>query len=705
MVLKSKTLVYFIWLLSLIAVHISYSQYTSVENMEVAFLYNFGENIEWKKSDNLKEFKIHYLGDNKKVIELLKFLSEQRKIKGLPITYSQSNSYRNIPSCQILYVDKALNLYLKSIIREVEGTNTLIVTQDYEDKRSVMINFFINENDQIQFEINKPNLIIEGLQPGPNLMLHGGTEIDIAKIYKQNKERYEAAIDSLDRERKKVESFRRRVSILQSELKSQIQRMQKKQGEINALSSKLENMKDTLRVSKEALQQQKYDLQQLQNDVAEKQQTLLETSKKAYEKERMITSLEDQILDKLKKLRSYNEQIETQQGKIIKQEEALSTSNETIQRQRIGLALTIAIGIIILSLSLLLFKANKKKKRAYDLITTQKEKIESTLFELKETQSQLVQAEKMASLGQVTAGIAHEINTPLGAINSSAQNIVDNYKNLSQNFIQLAQTLDHNTFELFTRLVNQKEDPDLSSRDSRSQRKLVRSELEEWGIEDADEISRYLLDLGVYLNITPHRDLLLHDKAEAILHNAYNIKQLLYNSKNITNAVDKASKVVFALKKYSHKDQSEEKVETDLKDNIETVLTIYRNNLRGIRVSKDLPPLSKKLLAYPDELSQVWTNIIYNAIQAMNHDGSLEISYIEKKLSAVVSIKDSGPGIPMHVQPHVFEPFFTTKSRGEGSGLGLDIVKKIVEKHNGEISFQTEIGEGTTFFVELPLLS
>ena len=103
--------------------------------------------------------------------------------------------------------------------------------------------------------------------------------------------------------------------------------------------------------------------------------------------------------------------------------------------------------------------------------------------------------------------------------------------------------------------------------------------------------------------------------------------------------------------------------------------------------------------------TQIWTNIIYNAIQAMNHDGSLEISYIEKKLSAVVSIKDSGPGIPMHVQPHVFEPFFTTKSRGEGSGLGLDIVKKIVEKHNGEISFQTEIGEGTTFFVELPLLS
>ena len=106
---------------------------------------------------------------------------------------------------------------------------------------------------------------------------------------------------------------------------------------------------------------------------------------------------------------------------------------------------------------------------------------------------------------------------------------------------------------------------------------------------------------------------------------------------------------------------------------------------------------------FKDEISQVWTNLLQNAIQAMRLEGTLLISAKLNGDSVVVSFKDSGPGIDPEIQERIFEPFFTTKKAGEGSGLGLDIVKKIVEKHDGSIWLESELGKGATFHVKIPL--
>jgi signal transduction histidine kinase len=109
------------------------------------------------------------------------------------------------------------------------------------------------------------------------------------------------------------------------------------------------------------------------------------------------------------------------------------------------------------------------------------------------------------------------------------------------------------------------------------------------------------------------------------------------------------------------------------------------------------------IMGYPDELNQVWTNLIYNAMQAMDFKGVLEIDIEEISQEVVVSVKDTGSGISPENQVKVFQTFFTTKPAGEGTGLGLSITKKIVEKHNGRISFESEVGKGTTFKVFLPI--
>jgi two-component system NtrC family sensor kinase len=133
------------------------------------------------------------------------------------------------------------------------------------------------------------------------------------------------------------------------------------------------------------------------------------------------------------------------------------------------------------------------------------------------------------------------------------------------------------------------------------------------------------------------------------------------------------------------------------------VLTIYQNQIkRGTELVRDFEPMPP-ILCLPDELNQVWTNLIHNALQAMTNPGTLTVMVRQRGTYVVVSIADTGSGIPEAIRSRIFDPFFTTKPTGEGSGLGLDIVKKIVEKHYGRIEVQSEVNIGTTFSVYLPI--
>ena len=134
---------------------------------------------------------------------------------------------------------------------------------------------------------------------------------------------------------------------------------------------------------------------------------------------------------------------------------------------------------------------------------------------------------------------------------------------------------------------------------------------------------------------------------------------------------------------------------------------MYQNQFKhGIDLQLHFEEIPE-FMGYPDALVQVWTNLIHNAIQVMQNKGELTISTKldtnSDKQKVIISIKDTGSGIPTTIQDKIFDAFFTTKREGEGSGLGLDITKKIVERHNGKIWFETQVDKGTTFFVELPL--
>jgi len=325
--------------------------------------------------------------------------------------------------------------------------------------------------------------------------------------------------------------------------------------------------------------------------------------------------------------------------------------------------------------------------------------------ELTKTREELVQSEKMAALGQLVAGIAHEVNTPLGAIRSSAETLTNNLKQTLAQFPKLFEVLTKTQQEIFFALLEHslQNQMILTIKEKRAAKKILIAALKQYGIANSQAFTDTFISLGIYAQVEQYLPLLQDTNSEFIFKLAYKISTLTRSTENITIAVERASKVIFALKTFARYDRSGEKTTTSLQEGLETVLTLYHNQIKhGIELIKayaDLPPI----LCYPDELNQVWTNILHNALQAMDYKGTLTVAISQQDNYAVVAITDSGQGILPEIKAQIFMPFFTTKAAGEGSGLGLDIVKKIIDKHDGKIEVDSEIGKGTTFSVWLPI--
>ncbi|MGH9610097.1 MAG: sensor histidine kinase, partial [Bryobacteraceae bacterium] len=170
----------------------------------------------------------------------------------------------------------------------------------------------------------------------------------------------------------------------------------------------------------------------------------------------------------------------------------------------------------------------------------------------------------------------------------------------------------------------------------------------------------------------------------------------------IESSAGKISELVRAVKEYSYMDQMPEQ-EIDIHAGLENTLIMLRHQLKnGIEIVRDYDRTMPAICARGSELNQVWTNLISNAVDAMKGKGKLRIQTFRQGSWAVVEVSDNGPGIPPEIQTRVFEPFFTTKPAGEGTGLGLDTVYRIVQGHRGNISFESRPGE-TRFVVRIPL--
>lgn len=326
----------------------------------------------------------------------------------------------------------------------------------------------------------------------------------------------------------------------------------------------------------------------------------------------------------------------------------------------------------------------------------------AALAELSAAQDRLVLSEKLASLGQLIAGIAHELNTPLGAITSASRSQVSLLRDRLFDAMSLYGSLDGSGSAAFEELARRAlTGTDALSSSSRAERKAALEALAGTGLEADDDAVGIVADYGLYGSPAALTGLAGSAKGAAALAALGVVAGIKRSSDIVALAAEKAAMTVRALGYYSGGRPTDPPRVVDPAEGLEAALAFLRDSLRfGVEVTRDYDPGARARID-GDRFAQVWINLIRNALQAMSYAGELGLSVRRDGGRVIIGVADDGPGIPAGIRDRVFEPFFTTKRPGEGVGLGLDICRMIVSENGGDIRFETG-PRGTVFLVSLP---
>ncbi len=327
---------------------------------------------------------------------------------------------------------------------------------------------------------------------------------------------------------------------------------------------------------------------------------------------------------------------------------------------------------------------------------------------------QAQQNEKLASLGRLSAGLAHELNNPVAAVLRSADTLNQHLRATPDTFkaimhLKLTDEQVDSVNEVIFRKIDQETSGGPAHRLSLMERSNQEDEVTDWlddhGVDDALDLAGPLVDFGF---TTGDLDGLLNQIGDQNL--AGVISWLVSNLvteklvMDISEASKRISTLVGSIKNYSQMDRGTGKTDVNLAEGIRNTLVLLNHKLKSkkISVTLNLPDTVPTICGWPGELNQVWTNLIDNATDALPDGGQLTISTQPDGEFVLTKVTDNGMGIPEDIRDKIFDPFFTTKEIGKGTGLGLDIVQGIIKHHNGSIKVKSKPGQ-TEFSVCLPI--
>jgi len=497
----------------------------------------------------------------------------------------------------------------------------------------------------------------------------------------------EAQSAELARSKAELETSHAKLQAFSAELEASARKLGDNNRELEAAKLRLETSLSELEASQRELQRSKAELEANHRQLAQNNREL------EANKARLEASLAE--------LEASQRELQRNKAELEASHQLLTESKDELEARKAELEASHAK---LQAYTQELSQNQDKLQAANTELQAKRTELENAIQELNNMQSQLVISEKMSALGQLIAGVAHEVNTPISAVKASVRNMMrdmpEALDGLPKLLAKIPKTQSELVQEFLTAIIAS--DATLTTKEERAKRMELEDILLGNDVPNAEAIADILVEIRMIHNIERYLPLFTGKFVDSILTIAQKLGQLKVNLSNIDLASEKTARIVKALKNYSYVQSTDRLVPTDLSDSVETILTLLHNQLKyGIEVVRQYAD-TEPIPIYPDELGQVWTNIITNAIQAMGDTGRITIAVQDDGDGYLsVSITDSGPGIPEEIRKRIFEPFFTTKPQGQGTGLGLDISKKIIEKHQGEILVDSEPGR-TTFTVRLP---
>jgi signal transduction histidine kinase len=319
------------------------------------------------------------------------------------------------------------------------------------------------------------------------------------------------------------------------------------------------------------------------------------------------------------------------------------------------------------------------------------------------------QRERMAALGRLSAGLAHELNNPASAVRRAAAELSEEHARLSALVLDLVRHhVDEAAIEAadtLARLAREREPARLTPLERSEREEALQDWLEDQGIERAWESAATFADGGLTV---ADLETFAGKVSPTTLGDALAwVGATLGADRTVAEIASSAARIselIASVKTYSHMDRSPEHKPTDVREGLDNTLTMLSHKLKkkAVRLARDYEDDLPAIPANAGELNQVWTNLIDNAVDALDDGGELRIETRHDDAWVVVRVIDSGHGIPDEIRPRIFEPFYTTKGVGEGTGLGLDIAMRIVKTHQGSIDVQSGPGR-TEMCVRLPV--
>ncbi len=626
-----------------------------------AYIYNFAELSDSPMQSDLPFYNIVVISENKEIISEFKRMEKETLIKKKPVKITiDSNANHTYNTASLIFISEEKSILYPEIFRKTKDTQALLVTENYSDKTQIMLNLYKSEN-KLKFEMNKGNIYSRNIEIDDEVLLMGGNVVDLAEMYinsqtqlKDIDAKLNVVQDSLGELGEKLDDNQQKITNQQEKLLTQKQIIDKQNQEYSTLTSAISNYKQQVDKHKQAYIQSEQKLSNF-NDSLQKAKNMLEVYQNQVNKNQEI--------------------LKQQRDKINRNQAILNEKNYIIKTQRtLNLIFTIGISITLL-LFILLIRSHRNKIKKNALLRQQKEEIEehnkileknnnliesmmdelsekneelhTTLEENKRIQNKLVQSEKMASLGVLSAGIAHEINNPINFVYAGINSLLRDFEDIEP-VISEVSTIDVNSPNLKEKLE--------------TIQKLKEDNYFDEAIEAIPEII-----------------------------------------KDIKLGADRTAEIVKGLRNFTRMDQNTyEKL--NINQGLETSLLLLKNKYKNrIEIIKDYDSKVPELLCYPGKINQAFLNILSNAVDAIPDKGTIWISTHSKEDHIDISIKDSGCGIPKDIQTKIFDPFFTTKAVGEGTGLGLSITFGIIEDHFGTIDVISEENYGSEFIIKLPL--
>ena len=422
----------------------AYPQKHQRHQIIVAYVYNFAKNIEWKNEQQIKQFNFVIISDDTKLINDFYELSKSNTLKEKPIKITTDKLLTDTNNIHLVFIGRDKLGIMSNVLDNIEGKNILLVSENYEDERSIMINLFETEEKKIQFKINKSNIINQGLTVLPNMVLLGGTEVDVAQIYKESQQ-------SLRMLKKHIDSLRQNQDILRREIRLSKQEIASKQEKISKQNKSIES-------HKYLLEKEKTKLKYILIDVDSKQEVL-------NKQKNIIEKREKEILDKKLEIDRRNEILSSQQIKLDSQKEELqkqdirlAEQDTTISAQKKVLYLMYIIIILIVGLSITIYSGYKNKRKINIKLEDQKNKLQVALEQLTTTQGELIKSKQEAEMANKAkstflANMSHELRTPLNSILGFSQ-IIARARDLSDENLNNINIINHSGQYLLS-LINQ----------------------------------------------------------------------------------------------------------------------------------------------------------------------------------------------------------------------------------------------------------